>query len=64
MYTKAGSHARRIEEISLGGRMDLPPQPTRREFSESVKDSIIAKGEPATHAGQSVKLENGQGRWR
>jgi hypothetical protein len=59
LYTKAGSHARRIEEIKLGGRLDLPPQPTRKEFMEVVDENLIAFGEPATHAGQSEKLENG-----
>lgn len=59
LYTKAGSHARRIEDIKLGGRIDLPERPTRREFAENVEENMVAFGPPAVHAGQSEKLENG-----
>jgi hypothetical protein len=62
MYTKSGSHTRHIEDIMFGERLDLPEQPTRREFAESVKDNIVGTGEPSVWAGLSWKLENGKTR--
>jgi hypothetical protein len=62
LYTKAGSHARRVEEQKLGGKLELPPQPTRREFVENVKENMVAYGKPLALAGQSGKLENGSER--
>jgi hypothetical protein len=58
LYTKAGSHARRIETSAFGEKLDLPPQPTRREFSESVSVCLVAFGTAAALAGQSWKLEH------
>ncbi|BAU79500.1 RNA dependent RNA polymerase [Diatom colony associated dsRNA virus 9 genome type A] len=58
LYTKSGSHARRIEKHMFDKKLDLPPQPTRREFSEAVKECVVATGLPSTHAGQSWKLEH------
>ncbi|BAU79490.1 RNA dependent RNA polymerase [Diatom colony associated dsRNA virus 4 genome type B] len=62
LYTRSGAHARRVEDIKLGGRLDLPERPTRREFAEAVSENMVAKGEPGCHAGQSSKLENGSTR--
>lgn len=58
LYTKSGSHARRIEKEMYGEKLDLPSQPTRREFAEAVKENVVAAGEPMTVAGQSWKLEH------
>ncbi|GHN03311.1 RNA dependent RNA polymerase [viral metagenome] len=62
LYTKSGSHTRHIEDVMYGDRLDLPPQPTRREFAEGVEENIIAEGEPAVYAGLSWKLEQGKTR--
>jgi hypothetical protein len=62
MYTKSGSHTRHIEDIMYGKRLDLPEQPTRREFAESVRENIVAEGSPSVWAGLSWKLENGKTR--
>jgi hypothetical protein len=58
LFTKAGSHQRRVEKEKFGKKLDLPDQPTRREFSECVKDNMIAFGEACGLAGQSWKLEH------
>jgi hypothetical protein len=58
LYTKSGSHARRVEKEKLGGRLDLPSQPTRREFAEHVSECLVGWGEPMVMAGQSWKLEH------
>jgi hypothetical protein len=62
LYTKSGSHTRRIEDIMFGERLDLPPQPTRREFAEAVEESVVAVGRPEVHAGFSEKEEHGKTR--
>jgi hypothetical protein len=62
LYTRSGSHTRHIEDILYGERLDLPPQPTRREFAESIRDPVIAVGTPAVFAGLSWKLEHGKTR--
>jgi hypothetical protein len=58
LYTKAGSHSRRVEMRAFGERLDLPSQPTRREFAESVSKNMVAYGDAITDAGQSWKLEH------
>jgi hypothetical protein len=62
LYTKAGSHTRRIEDIMFGERLPLPTQPTRREFAEAVKENVVALGSPEVHAGFSEKEEHGKTR--
>ncbi len=62
LYTKSGSHTRHIEDVMYGERLDLPEQPTRREFAEAVTEPIIAKGFPSVYAGLSWKLEHGKTR--
>lgn len=62
LYTKSGSHSRRSEERWFSKRLDLPPQPTRREFSEAVEDCLVAFGEPRVDAGFSQKEEHGKTR--
>jgi hypothetical protein len=62
MYTKSGSHTRHIEDVVFGQRLDLPEQPTRREFAEAIKDNLVAIGSPEVWAGLSWKLENGKTR--
>lgn len=62
LYTKSGSHTRRIEDILYGGRLDLPSQPTRREFAESVEHPVVAVGEARVDAGFSAKEEHGKTR--
>lgn len=59
LYTKSGSHTRRIEDIMFGNRLDLPDQPTRREFAEAVDSCVVALGQPEVHAGFSEKEEHG-----
>lgn len=62
LYTKSGSHTRRIEDIMFGARLDLPSQPTRREFAEAVNVNVVAFGDPEVHAGLSMKEEHGKTR--
>lgn len=62
MFTKSGSHTRHIEDVVLGHRLDLPEQPTRREFAESIKENLVAHGAAEVFAGLSWKLENGKTR--
>jgi hypothetical protein len=62
LYTKSGSHQRRVEDRIYGERLNLPPQPTRREFAENAKDSVVALGDPRVDAGFSEKEEHGKTR--
>jgi hypothetical protein len=62
MYTKSGSHTRKIEDVVFGQRLDLPPQPTRREFSEAIEENLVAFGKPEVWSGLSWKLEHGKTR--
>lgn len=62
LYTRAGSHSRYPEELWFGERLPLPPQPTRREFSEVCDVNIVALGKPRVDAGLSWKLEHGKTR--
>jgi hypothetical protein len=62
LYTRSGSHPSYSEKRWFGEKLDLPPLPTRREFSEAVKDNLVAYGEPRVDAGFSEKEEHGKTR--
>jgi hypothetical protein len=62
LYTKAGSHSRYPEKAWFGERLDLPDQPTRREFAEACPINLVGYGEPRVDAGFSLKLEHGKSR--
>uniref|UniRef100_A0A2V0RBR4 RdRp n=1 Tax=viral metagenome TaxID=1070528 RepID=A0A2V0RBR4_9ZZZZ len=62
LTTKAGAHSQFFETKALGGKLNLPELPTRREFSENCKDNMIAYGSPIVEAGLSWKLEHGKTR--
>jgi hypothetical protein len=61
LFTKAGSHQRRIEREVFGHTI-TGKQATRREFAESVQDNVLLQSPPMALAGKSEKLEHGKSR--
>ncbi|GIM62248.1 RNA dependent RNA polymerase [viral metagenome] len=62
LYTKAGSHPRFAEKYYEETPGDMPPQATRREFAESIRENLVASGSPRVDAGFSEKEEHGKTR--
>lgn len=62
VYTKAGGHQKRIEEMAFGRKITHGKEVTRRVFAESVDECFLGKTEAKTCAGLSEKLEQGKTR--
>jgi hypothetical protein len=62
-YTKSGSHSRRIERELYGKTITKGERVNRRNFAESARENMIAKGTPMVLAGVSIKYEPGKERW-